>query len=223
MRSADILQRLREMTDALSLGDRLPAERDLARRLNCSRQTVRAGLDSLQCEGLIWRHVGQGTFVGQRPRHLLARPVRGGDVSPTDLLHARLLLEPTIAAEAARCAEPADIENLRQLIGGGRRATRLADCEQADCSFHQVLGQITSNPALIAVMNSLSGVRRHWGWQRSWDRSYRRLAAATFQTAHCDQHQRIVEAIAAGDEAAAAQAMTEHLQAIQEAFSEEAH
>lgn len=223
MRAADILEWLRELTDALSPGDRLPTERDLARRLNCSRQTVRAGLDVLQREGLIWRHVGQGTFVGQRPRHLPPRPIERGDVRPRDLLRARLLLEPVIAAEAARCADPADVDNLQQLIAGGRRATRLADCEQADCSFHQALGQITSNPALVAVMNGLSGVRRHRGWQRSWDRSYRRLAASTFQTTHSDQHQRIVEAIAAGDEAAAAQAMTEHLLAIQEAFSEEAH
>ncbi|MFJ1293055.1 GntR family transcriptional regulator [Paracoccus yeei] len=32
--------------------------------MGCSRQTLRAGLARLQRQGLIWRHVGQGTFVG---------------------------------------------------------------------------------------------------------------------------------------------------------------
>ncbi|MCT4334892.1 FCD domain-containing protein [Paracoccus sp. YLB-12] len=60
-----------------------------------------------------------------------------------------------------------------------------------------------------------------WGWQRSWDRSYRRLAASTFQTTHSDKHQHIVKAIAAGDEAAASRAMTTHLMAIQDAFGDD--
>jgi DNA-binding FadR family transcriptional regulator len=221
MRAIVILEQLRELVDSLSPGDRLPAERDLSRHLGCSRQTVRAGLSVLQREQIIWRHVGQGTFVGTRPRHLPMQPVREADVSPTDLLRARLLLEPTIAAEAARCATPADVENLQRLIALGQRALRVPDCEQADSDFHQGLGQITGNPVLMTVMGGLSGVRRHSGWQRSWDRSYRRLAASTFQTEHSDQHQRIAEAIAAGDEAGASQAMTQHLQAIQAAFQEE--
>lgn len=163
MRSADILHLLREMIVALSPGDRLPAERDLAHRLKCSRQTVRAGLDVLKRDGLIWRHVGQGTFVGQRPRHLPGRPVMGGDVSPEELLRARLVLEPPIGAEAARCASDTDVGYLKQVIADGREATRHADCERADCAFHQTLGQITENPALVAVMDGLSGVRRHGG------------------------------------------------------------
>ena len=43
-----------------------------------------------------------------------------------------------------------------------------------------------------------------------------------FQTEHSDQHQGIVDAIAVGDEAGASRAMTKHLQAIRNAFQDEA-
>jgi hypothetical protein len=49
-------------------------------------------------------------------------------------------------------------------------------------------------------------------------RSYRRLAAATFQTSYSDQHRRIVDAIAAGHDTVAFDAMTGHLEEIGTAF-----
>lgn len=221
MRSADILHLLREMIVALSPGDRLPAERDLAHRLKCSRQTVRAGLDVLKRDGLIWRHVGQGTFVGQRPRHLPGRPVMGGDVSPEELLRARLVLEPPIGAEAARCASDTDVGYLKQLIADGREATRHADCERARLCVSPDAWPDYGKSRTCGSNGRIVGSAATWGWQRSWDRSYRRLAASTFQTTHSDKHQHIVKAIAAGDEAAASRAMTTHLMAIQDAFGDD--
>jgi GntR family transcriptional regulator len=48
-------------------GDRLPPERELARRYGCSLITVRRALDELSREGRLRRHQGRGTFV-QPPR-----------------------------------------------------------------------------------------------------------------------------------------------------------
>ncbi|HEX2626617.1 MAG TPA: GntR family transcriptional regulator [Candidatus Limnocylindrales bacterium] len=44
-------------------GDRLPPERELARRYGCSLITIRRALDELSREGLLQRHRGRGTFV----------------------------------------------------------------------------------------------------------------------------------------------------------------
>src|SRR3982750_4454473 len=46
---------------------RLPAERDLSVQLDLSRSALREALEVLEAEGKVWRHVGQGTFVGTRP------------------------------------------------------------------------------------------------------------------------------------------------------------
>src|SRR5881275_2116997 len=47
----------------LRVGDRLPAERDLADQLSVSRGTIRQALDALAARGLVERGVGRGTFV----------------------------------------------------------------------------------------------------------------------------------------------------------------
>src|SRR3954468_1855172 len=47
----------------LRVGDRLPAERDLAEELSVSRGTIRQALDALATRGLVERGVGRGTFV----------------------------------------------------------------------------------------------------------------------------------------------------------------
>lgn len=52
-------------TGALAHGDRLPAERDLCRRFDVGRATVRRALVELRSNGLIESSVGRGTFVSE--------------------------------------------------------------------------------------------------------------------------------------------------------------
>ena len=51
-------------------GERLPAERELARRLGVSRMTLRRALDTLERQGRVRRVIGRsgGTFVEAPPR-----------------------------------------------------------------------------------------------------------------------------------------------------------
>jgi GntR family transcriptional regulator len=48
-------------------GDRLPSEEGLCAQFGVSRITVRAALDQLVDDGLLWRKRGKGTFVSSRP------------------------------------------------------------------------------------------------------------------------------------------------------------
>ncbi len=64
-----IVTQLREMIQrgVLKAGDRLPANRELAKKLGVNRNTVTAAYEELTAEGLIRSHVGQGTFVSDVP------------------------------------------------------------------------------------------------------------------------------------------------------------
>ncbi|WP_112323027.1 FadR/GntR family transcriptional regulator [Oceanibium sediminis] len=219
--TATISAQLRDTLDQLApcAGDRLPAERDLSQRLDCSRQTLRNALAALERDGELWRHVGQGTFRGPRPRHLpLRETVLLEGVTPPDLMRARMLVEPQVAAEAARRADPPDVAYLRRKVADGHAAPDSAACEQADDAFHRALAQTAGNPVLIGLLDYLSGTRRRAAWQRGWYRTYRRLGADEFRTGHSDQHGDIVDAIAAADPDAAFAAMARHLAVIEAAM-----
>jgi DNA-binding transcriptional MocR family regulator len=64
-----ISEGIRSEIDAgtLGAGDRLPAERDLARRLRVDRMTVARAYDLLASSGVVTRHVGRGSFVADTP------------------------------------------------------------------------------------------------------------------------------------------------------------
>lgn len=216
------LARLRAFLEraALPPGARLPAERALAARLGCSRQTLRAALAALEQQGEIWRHVGQGTFLGPRPHGI---PVRENVLlqatSPGQLMQARLMIEPSVAAQAARTATAADIRYLRELVARGRRAGSRADCEAEDAAFHRGISETARNPVILGVLDYLAGARRRAPWQQEWERTYRRIGRSEFTGLHSDQHAGIVDAIAARDPRRAEQAMRLHLETIGRAMT----
>jgi DNA-binding FadR family transcriptional regulator len=200
---------------APTVGDRIPSERALAARMGCSRETLRAALDVLEAENMLWRHVGQGTFRGRRPETALLRDsliIEGSTVA--DIMRARLLMEPVIAAEAARLATPDDIRHLRDCVQQCRQGRDSFACEQADSRFHAAVAQVAHNTVLSALLGYLSDFRRRSVWQREWDRSYRKVGVAEFTHDHSDQHAAIVDAIAEADENDARTAMQKHLKTI---------
>lgn len=200
-------------------GDRLPPERVLAAQLGCSRQTLRHALAALEARGELWRHVGQGTFRGQPPPHRRPRDATlAAGATPLDVIAARLVVEPGVAAEAALRAGPQDVAHLRARVRAGRAAADRAEGERTDDAFHAAVATVAGNPVLIGLLNFLSEARRRAAWQREWDRVYRRLGLAAFRGAHSDHHAAIVDRIAAGDAAGAAAAMRAHLQVIEAAL-----
>lgn len=64
---ANVKGALLEILGAMSYGERLPAERELAERLDVSRMTLRRAMDDLVVEGVVSRRRGAGAFL-DRPR-----------------------------------------------------------------------------------------------------------------------------------------------------------
>ena len=89
--------------DGLRPGDALMSSRELARRFDVTTPTLREALRRLEATDVIRFRHGSGTYVGDGlARRLMANPHAGGGdlVSALELVEARSLLEPQVAALA---------------------------------------------------------------------------------------------------------------------------
>src|SRR5512134_1163634 len=104
----------------LKSGDQLPPERDLAEKFRVSRTSVREALRALQGRGLIEIRAGEGAFVRDvsvetliEPLALVILPHRE---AVGELFEARRLIEPSIAALAARRATREEIAEMDRIL-----------------------------------------------------------------------------------------------------------
>ncbi len=219
---------LQDLRDRLGRGDwqaqeRLPPERELAAQIGASRATLRRALRELESEGLIWRHQGKGTFVGAAPVQLvrpLDRVIESASIR--DLIEARLVYEPALAAAAAEQARPEDIERMRKLALLTGEAQDWRDYEARDDAFHKAIAQASGNPLLIAIYASLVSARGRALWQRQHDAVFRLARRLEYSSAQSSMHLAIVDAIAAGAPAKAHEAMSNHLRAIRDLLARSA-
>jgi DNA-binding FadR family transcriptional regulator len=190
---------------------RLPAERELARQLAVSRMALRAGLDRLEAEGKIWRHVGQGTFVGSRPdKEPRQLSFITANTSPAEVLEARLAIEPQIARMAAVRASERQIADIAGLVQKGRGAGDAATWESWDGQFHRALCLVTGNRLLLSIFDSFNAIRR----QRTWSRLRQAVLTTERRQHYAEQHKNILEAIGSRDAAQAELAMRAHIEDV---------
>lgn len=193
------------------LGDRLPAERDLAVRLGVSRETLREALRTLQQAGCVEPRRGRygGTFVTYRmPAPDVAdlrRAARDLGGSLEDALTYRQVLEAGAAEAAAR--HPLTPDQRAHL------ESRLADLEEAppeqyrqlDSRFHLAIGELTGSPSLAAaIAEARMRLNDLLNAIPMLDRNIEHAA---------EQHRAMVRAILDGDGDAARRATEEHLAA----------
>ena len=189
-------------------GGRLPTERDWAQRLGVGRTVVRAALEVLEEEGLIWRRQGKGTFLGQPPDpHGVIAADIVETVDATAIMEARLCIEPALAALAAERATGADVERLTRLVDHVVSSADGDTAELWDGALHRLIARIAGNPIMLTAFQLVDEVRLRDDWlaMRAHARSAASLAASE------QEHRAIVAAIAARDAAGASAAMRAHL------------
>ena len=195
----------------LAPGDRLPSERDLARRLEVGRASVREAIAALQVAGMVETHPGSGSFVADGAADGY-RPGGRHDSSPSDLLEARALLEPAVARLAARRA--AADEEAEALLAGMEEAAGqgdLAGWNDCDRRFHRRIAALTGNPVLLDLADRIAAVMDEPLWQRLRDDS---IAAPGRTSLHLAEHRMIYEAITEGDADAAELFAAQHIRRV---------
>ncbi|MBK1870034.1 FadR/GntR family transcriptional regulator [Aestuariivirga sp. YIM B02566] len=194
-----------------SADGRLPAERELCETLGVSRGALRKALAIAESEGRIWRHVGKGTFLGQKPiQNLSAVSDVANFASPAEVLRARLIIEPQLACEAALHASQADLAELQLCARRGREAETWRRYENWDNRFHRAIANATQNKILIMIFDNLNNVRRTMAWGRRRDGSARPAP----EHHSFKEHDEIVQAIFDRDCGHAEQAMRQHIETV---------
>lgn len=198
--------------DDARYGDRLPAERAMCDTYGTSRHRMRAALAVLEEMGLIWRHVGRGTFVGARPVVNLEEVAYLAELtSPEQILTVRMGLEPEIAALAARHATGADLDRLRMCHARCREAEDWSGYAAWDNNLHHAVAKAAHNKLYQHFFETVNVLRRGAGPGAA---TPRRPPVPTADYPSFAQHAAIVDAIVAADPEAARTAMQRHLAAV---------
>jgi len=198
----------------LAPGERLPSERELARRLAVGRASVREAIAALALRGVLETRAGAGSFVSADALDRLAPGIElsAHDAGPFDLIEARLLLEPGVAALAARRGRrDPEAERLLDGMDAAEREADGAAWNDGDRRFHRQLAALTANPVLLGLADHAAMLMDQPLWQKLRDDSIARPGRARV---HAAEHRMIYEAIVDGDDAAAAFYATQHLERV---------
>jgi GntR family transcriptional repressor for pyruvate dehydrogenase complex len=198
---------------ALKAGDLLPPERELAEKLGVGRSSIRDAVRTLEVMGILEPRQGHGTVVRDLNADALVVPLasvlqhRRDLVS--ELLDVRRMIEPGLAARAAKNASAEEIAHMEDVIR--RHEAKLRRGESAvdeDTQFHYAIALAARNSVVLRVLDVLMDLLRE---SRS-----RSLQVPGRPRRSFDGHRRILRAIQRRDAKAAETAVRKHLQEIEE-------
>jgi len=188
-------------------GAKLPTERALAEQLSVPRSAVRDVLSVLESQNKVVRIIGSGTYVGEPPAAEPARIETKGDASPTEIMAARLIVEPRLAQLVVMNAKAADFERMEECNRHAEAADDFIEFEHWDAALHQAIADATHNRLIIGIYATITGAREH----TEWGELKRLSITAERRDAYRLEHREIVAALRARDGKAAEAALAGHL------------
>lgn len=206
--------RLRALLDDLAAdgrlgpGSKLPTERALVDRFEAPRSAVRRALDVLEDEGLVVRHVGRGTFLSE----VAHGPSDGAppDTSPAEIMQVRLVLEPPVAALAARVATQADIDRITACLRSGAVSHDFEAFESWDAKLHRAIAEAAHNGLLMNMFDVMNTARA----LPVWGSLKRRTSTPERRRCYHAEHTAVVDALCDRDPQGAQDAMRAHLENV---------
>jgi DNA-binding FadR family transcriptional regulator len=192
----------------LGPGSKLPTERDLVERLAVPRGAIRRALDVLERDGMVVRHVGRGTFLTDSALgHVVVAPP---DTSPAEIMQVRQLLEPQVAALAARVATQADLDRITECLNRGGLSEDFEGFEGWDAKLHRSIALAAHNGLLMNMFDVMNTARA----LPVWGTLKRRTSSPERRRCYHREHTAIVDALLDRDPHGAQENMRLHLQNV---------
>ncbi|SFP40283.1 FadR/GntR family transcriptional regulator [Tranquillimonas alkanivorans] len=200
------------LSGEVPVGVKLPSEAMLTAQHGVSRTVVREAISALRSEGLVEARQGAGVFV-------IANTLSGGSAFDAvdlqklsnllEMMEFRIAIEVEAAGLAAARRSPAQeatiIETLEAL---DKVAAAGGETGPLDFDFHLAVARATNNPRFEQFLESLGGraiPRARLGGGAA------AVVSGQYYAQLRTEHHSIADAISAGDEDGARQAMRRHL------------
>ncbi len=187
-----------------TVGSRLPAEPVLMTQLGVGRSTVREAIRTLARVGLVQVRQGDGTYVTARPVDDESLFTRCQRAQLHEIHDVREALELQAARLAAERRSDEDLAELRQLLDAraeARSARNASAYAAADVAFHRRIVTATQNTMLVDLYRVLSDTLVQ-------SLTLHKRASAFEDVDTTAEHEALLAAIAGGDPATAADAVT---------------
>ncbi|MTI62023.1 MAG: FadR family transcriptional regulator [Firmicutes bacterium] len=197
----------------IKIGDKLPTERVLSRKLNVGRSTVREAIKVLQALGLVKVKQGKGTYVLRKNENEslnIANWFSEHELQITDLMDIRLAMEPLAIKLALKRSSDEEFEKLMKDLNSTNKKLKTAikennviKMEVIDNTFHSYVSEATRNNLLISINEKISEAILEY---RIKIFSIKENAENAYKA-----HQEIINAMTTKDVARAVSAMTSHV------------
>ena len=191
-----------------AVGTKLPSESDLAEMFDVSRATIRSAIKSMQLSGILYSRGGSGTYIADTAHTVLENGELKAVLSDVQNLHSlvqsRYIIEPQLAALAAKNATESEVKQLFTVLENMQQHSGdIHSLMSHGYLFHQAVAKFSHNKVLYDFSQSISVKLR----------GLRLLEGLTLETflEGISEHRAIAEAIAEGHAAKAKKLMQQHL------------
>lgn len=211
----DAISKIKQMIQQGELrpGDRLPPEQELSERLGLSRSSMREAVKALEAMRILDVRRGDGTYVTSLQPSLLLEAMSfvldfHESHAVLEVFEVRRIVEPASAAIAARRASAGQVAAMREHLTKVDAGTASDELVEHDVEFHRQIASATGNGYLVSLLETISS-------QTARARVWRALTqeGAVPRTLH--EHERILDAIEAGDAEMARAAMIVHIAGVE--------
>jgi len=208
---AEQIQRL-VADGVLKPGDHLPPERELAAQFGVGRSSLRDAIRTLEVMGVVQSRHGAGTVILDLDTDALVVPLASALMRKremvAELLEVRRMIEPGLAARAAKNATRDEIARMEEILKRQRDKIRRGEPTiEEDSEFHAALMHAARNSVILRVMDVLMDLLRE-------SRARSLQTPGRLEKSYAG-HLRILRAIRRRDGAGAEGAVRKHLHEVE--------
>ncbi len=189
-------------------GDQLPPERELSETYGASRSTIRKALDDLERDGLVSRKVGSGTFIRYEGPVEPDLDIVVGQISPLQLIDARLGFERQMIRLAVAHANARDLDEMEDVLERMEQSERdKVAFTKLDSEFHLLLARASGNPLIVQLYKLINEVRTHSQWKAARELVLDPQKIRAYNT----HHRAILDGLCNRDGLSAIEALNAHM------------